>query len=178
MAVAKQWLADTFGKLKKDKKAFLTVTIGIVGMLLVLLSELPLLSSDGSKKTETEGTSYYNRSIEEDTERLISEIRGVGKVSVMLTYESSEETVWAKDSEEKNGRDGDGTYNEKHIIVDDGDAETGLAVRVMYPRVRGVAVVCSGGDDPTVKSEIKSLISALFDIGSNRISIAPRAAEE
>ena len=178
MAEAKRLLADTLGKLKKDKKAFLTVTIGIVGMLLVLLSELPLSSSDGGKKEETEKSSYYNRSIEEDTERLIAEIRGAGEVSVMLTYESSEETVWAKDSDEKTQSGGDGSYNEKHIIVDGGDAETGLAVRVVYPRVRGVAVVCSGGDDPTVKSEIKALISVLFDIGSNRISIAPRAAEE
>lgn len=177
MAETKRWLADTFSRLKKDKKAFFTVIIGIVGMLLVLLSELPLFSSDAPKETE-ESASYYNSSIEADTEKLISKIKGVGKVSVMLTYESSQETVWAKDSDGRKQQDGKEDFNEKHIIVDARDGETGLAVKVVYPRVRGVAVVCTGGDDPTVKSEIKALLSALFDIGSNRISIAPRAAEE
>ena len=104
MAETKRWLADTFGKLKKDKKAFFTVIIGIAGMLLVLLSELPLFSSASEKKTE-ESTSYYNRSIEADTEKLISKIKGVGKVNVMLTYDSSQETVWAKDSDGKTQKD-------------------------------------------------------------------------
>ena len=67
---------------------------------------------------------------------------------------------------------------EKYIIVDTSQGESGLAIKIIYPKIRGVAVVCSGGDDPIVNSRIKSLVSALFDIGSNRISIARRAEEE
>ena len=177
MAEVKQWFSEVTGKLKKDKKAFFTVIIGISGMLLVLLSELPLFSGQGSAEKE-EKPSYISTDLEQDTQRLISQISGAGKVSVMLTYDSSEETVWAKDTDGKNIIQDEYAYNSKHIIVDGRDGETGLAVKVIYPRVRGVAVVCSGGDDPTGKSEIKALLSALFDIGSNRISIAPRAAKE
>lgn len=176
MAELKRGLAETFKKLKKDKKALFTVVIGIIGMLLVLLSELPLFS--GEQKSDVDRSSCFNGSLEQDTEKLISKIKGAGKVSVMLTYDSTEETVWAKDSDEKSQENGESDISEKHIIVDAYDGETGLAVKVIYPKVRGVAVVCSGGDDPTVKSEIKALLSALFDIGSNRISIARRAAKE
>ena len=177
MAEIKALLTDTVVKLKKDKKAFFTVIIGVAGMLLVLLSELPGIAGE-KKAAVKDDASYISDSIEQDTERLISKIRGAGKVSVMLTYESSEERIWAKDSDEKIQSGEQSSLSGKHIIIDTSDGETGLSVKVVYPRVRGIAVVCSGGDDPTVRSEIKALLSALFDIGSNRISIAPRAAEE
>ncbi len=177
MPESKQWISDIVSRLKNDKKALITVAIGIMGMLLVLLSELPMLSGGDSSGVK-EKESYINDSLEEDTERLISKIRGAGKVSVMLTYDCSEETVWAKDSEEQAQSEDKGAYELRHIIIDSRDGETGLAVKVLYPRVRGVAVVCTGGDDPVVKSEIKALVSALFDIGSNRISIARRATKE
>lgn len=176
MTESKRRIIDFAGRLKTDKKALLTVVIGITGMLLVLLSELPSFSED--KKPVKEQESYINSSLEEDTERLISKIEGAGKVSVMLTYDCSEETVWARDSEHQTHTEGEQADEQRHIVIDSGGGETGLAVKVLYPRVRGVAVVCSGGDDPVVKSEIKELVSALFDIGANRISIARRAKEE
>ena len=171
-------LKETLEKLKKDKKALITVVVGVVGMLLILLSELPVFSGERDKKSESNENIYINNSLEEQTEKLISQIKGAGKVSVMLTYESSEESIWATDYDRKSKADGESDENEKHIIIDGEDGETGLAVKVIYPKVRGVAVVCSGGDDPTVRSEIKALLSALFDIGSNRISIARRAVKE
>ena len=177
MAELKRGFKETFERLKKDKKAFFTVVIGIVGMLLVLLSELPLFSGETKRSVDREST-YLNRSLEEQTEKLVSQIKGAGKVSVMLTYESSEENVWAKDKDTREKPGGESDESEKHIIIDAADGETGLAVKVIYPRVRGVAVVCTGGDDPIVRGEIKALLSALFDIGSNRISIARRAAKE
>lgn len=172
----KQRISDILSRLKKDKKALLTVIIGIAGMLLVLVSELPSFSENEQEVKGNE--TYFGDSLQEDTERLISKIQGAGRVSVMLTYDSGEETVWAKDSETQTQSDDKADVEEKHIIIDSQNGETGLAVKVLYPRVRGVAVVCTGGDDPVVKSEIKALLSALFDIGSNRISIARRAAEE
>lgn len=177
MSEMRKGFADTLNRLKKDKKALLTVIAGITGMLLVLLSELPLFSGNVKNENQSE-TVYMNQSIQEDTERLISQIKGAGKVSVMLTYEVSEERVWATDRDTRVKSDGESDESEKHIIIDSSDGETGLAVKVIYPKVRGVAVVCTGGDDPIVQSEIKSLLSALFDIGSNRISIARRAVKE
>lgn len=170
----KKSLTEALKKLKKDKKAFLSVVLGIAGMLLVLASDLNF--SESTKKGENEiNSNVYYQNLEESTERLISQINGAGKVSVMLTYESSQEYVWAKDKEASDNSEGKSDVEEKHIIIDAGQNETGLEIKVIYPRVRGVAVVCTGGADPVVKSEIKELVSALFDIGSNRISIARRA---
>lgn len=178
MAEFKSQLAEVLRKLKNDKKALLTVIIGILGMILVLLSEIPIAGNGDSKAGKTSQSEFYSDDLERETEKLISQIEGAGQVSVMLTYEATEERVWAKDvSTKKEGGESADT-EEKHIIVDTSQGESGLTVKVIYPKVRGVAVVCSGGEDPIVNSRIKALVSALFDIGSNRISIARRAEEE
>ena len=164
-------------KLKNDKTALFTVIIGLIGMLLVVLSELPLFSAEAESKKDIEGL-YSCAELEKETEKLLSQIKGAGRVSVMLTFESDEEMIYAKDTEEKTKGDGDEQSKADHIIVDSSDGETGLVVKVIYPKVRGVAVVCTGGDDPLVRSEVSAVVSALFDIGSNRISIARMAEEE
>ena len=178
MAELKNQFGEMLHKLKKDKKALLTVAIGVLGMLLVLLSELPMSDDGADKKENMSQGEFYRDDLERETEKLISQIEGAGKVSVMLTYEATEETVWAKDANKKSEGEGGTDTEERYIIVDTSDGESGLAIKVIYPRIRGVAVVCSGGEDPVVNSRIKALVSALFDIGSNRISIARRAEEE
>ena len=46
------------------------------------------------------------------------------------------------------------------------------STRTESGRVESVAVVCRGGASPQVRSELTSLISSLFGIGTNRISLA------
>ena len=41
-----------------------------------------------------------------------------------------------------------------------------------YPAVRGVAVVCTGGERPHVRQTVTMLLSAALGIPSNRISVA------
>ncbi len=40
------------------------------------------------------------------------------------------------------------------------------------PRVESVAVVCRGADSATVRAELTKLLSSLYGIGTNRISIS------
>lgn len=154
-------------KIMKDKKALLIVILAIVGMLLILFS-------DGSKreteflKGETE--SEVSKDYEEKLQRLISKIDGVGKVSVMITYESGEESVFASDKEES-FRNGEEKIKNDYIIVDGDNGETGLKIKSVYPKIKGVAVVCSGASDIAVKERIISVVSALFDISIKNISV-------
>lgn len=177
MAEARNLFEDFIRKLKKDKKALLTVCLGIAGMLLVVLSELPF-SETGAQGVKESNSTHISSELERETEKLISQIKGAGKVSVMLTFESNEEKIYAKNTDEKTKGDEEKQIRSDYIVVDSSDGETGLTLKVIYPRIRGVAVVCSGGDDPVVRGEISAVVSALFDIGTNRISIAPRAEEE
>ncbi len=154
-------------KIMKDKKALLIVALAIIGMLLILFS--------GGSKTETEISrgepeSEFSKDCEEKLQRLISKIEGVGKVSVMITYESGEENIFASDKEES-FRNGEQKIKNDYIIVDGDNGETGLKIKSVYPEIKGVAVVCSGASDPIIKERIISVVSALFDISTKNISV-------
>ncbi len=177
MTETKKTFTQFLDKLKSDKKSLFTVILGLAGILLILLSEIPSMH-DTEKIQESNEKSYADSELCRDVEKLISQIKGAGDVSVMLTYENTGEKIFAKDSDIENTSDNESQTSHKYIIIDSNQGENGLVIKELYPEIRGVAVVCSGGDDPTVRGAISSLLSALFDIGSNRISIAPRAEKE
>ncbi len=177
MAEAEKKLRGIFSRLKADKKSLFTVILGLTGILLVLLSELPSVSS-GQKSDADKMQSCNDSEICRSVEKLLSQIEGAGEVNVMLTFETKGEKIYARDSDEETSSGGESRTGQKYIIIDGSQGEDGLVIKELYPEIRGVAVVCTGGDDPKVKGEISALLSALFDIGSNRISIAPRAEKE
>lgn len=160
-------ISSVVERIKKDKKAMLIVLLAVCGMLLILLS-----GGEGNKtNTEaTESIAYPCEEYEDKLRSLLSKIQGVGKVSVMITYESGEENVFASDKEES-FRNGEQKIKNDYIIVDSDKGESGLKIKSVYPEIKGVAVVCSGASDPFVKEQIISVISALFDISTKSISV-------
>lgn len=153
-------------KIKKDKKSLLVIVLGISGMLLIMLSEVGEIKED--IPADSPQSVYAEDIILKQVRELVSQIVGVGKAEVVITYENDFETVYAANSNEKYSGD-DVNIDKEYIITDD---EAGLIIKTVYPKVRGVAVVCQGGDDPAVKEKIYSVLSALFDISSNKISVA------
>ena len=156
-------------KLKKDKKTLIIMLVGISGMLLIMLAP----SAAKSQETQESNIVYdYNISdIQNELRILVESIKGAGEARVFITYESEKENVYAMNIDEKS----DGSevhFKSEYIITDD---DSGLILKVMYPKVKGVAVVCKGGSDPVVKEKIYSVVSALFDISTNKISVADMA---
>ena len=152
-------------KLKSDKKIALIVLVGFVGMILILFS--PDDNKVEKNSNDYDQVNFYSDNIQSEVELMIESIKGAGKTKVYITYESDSEHVYVMNVDEKS----DGTelhYKSEYIITDD---ETGLILKVIYPKVRGVAVICEGGGDPLVKEKIYSVISALFDISTNKISV-------
>lgn len=152
-------------RIKKDKKSMLVIALGISGMLIILFSGTNETTDDTA--VDINCNTYAEDIVLKQVEELISEINGVGKAEVVITYENDFETVYAANSNEKYTGD-DVHIDREYIITDD---ETGLIIKTVYPKVRGVAVVCQGGDEPVVKEKIYSALSALFDISSNKISV-------
>lgn len=165
-----------FERIKSDRKALIIILLGAVIMLSVLMIDFP----DKSKnKTEASLAQSYEQELEDKLCRLISNIDKAGDVKVMITFESSKESVYAFDSDEsvesKGGESsGKKVKNEYIIVKKDGD-EGGLQIKDVYPKVKGAAIVCEGADDPIIKGQIISVVSALFDINSTNISVAKMA---
>ncbi len=114
----------------------------------------------------------YREILERQTAELICDIEGIKSCRVIITLESGFEYTYAADkySSQKYSSDGNTEQTEaKTEIFASGDGNAVL-VKEKMPRVAGVAVVCKNAD-ANARLKIISLLSALFDIGSDRISV-------
>ena len=165
---------QVFIRLKNDRKSSIIIFIGLVGMLMIMFS-----GADNDKKAESNISDSQiilsESKLADEVENFIENIEGAGKTKVILTFETYEETVYAEDKDENFSSGGDKDINSEYVIIDNGDTEDGLKLKVISPKIRGVAVICQGGNNPIVKSQIISALSALFDISTNKISVAVMA---
>lgn len=148
------------------KKGYLLIALAAVGIFLMLLPSLQT-DKEESKAEDFSEIEYYSERIEKKLEALVSKSAGVGDVAVVVTLESAGESVFAKDETTESGRTS-GDY----VIISTGDGEAPVLISKIYPRVRGVAVVCNGGDDAEVKSRVTLLISAALGISTNKIAVS------
>lgn len=167
-------LKKMISKLKSDKKLLVVLILGFTGMLLVMLSGTES-EADAQSSVKNANSIVSEKQLADEVEKFVSNIKNAGKSKVVLTFESYEETVYALNSDEKTQKDGSYNQNREYVIIDSGNTETGLELKIKSPKIRGVAVLCEGGDNPIVKEQIISAISVLFDISSNKVSVAVMA---
>ena len=153
------------GKSSRNRAA-LAVAVGVLAMLLILLSEIFSQTEQNAPAGQEENTLAYQTQLEQRLEKLISQMNGAGKTTVMVTLETGEEAIYALDTQS-----GDLQSQNTHVLLDDGSA---LTETVCQPQIRGVAVLCDGGGDDRVAARITELHTSLLDLPSNRICVEQR----
>lgn len=99
--------------------------------------------SKGKSSADTMTLEQYKIELEEKIASLCSSVCGVGKCKVFITFSNGEEKVY----------------------------KGGNIIETKPPTVLGVSVICRGADSEEVRYEITRMLSALFNIGSNRIAV-------
>ena len=89
--------------------------------------------------------SDYRATTQKDLERLLAQIEGAGKTRVLLTMENSAEYVYLEN----------GTTKTKEI----------------QPRIRGVLVLCEGGNDPVTIGRVTEAVTKALDISTAKVCI-------
>ena len=159
----------------------------LIGIALIFLSGL--FKSDGSesekKSSENEVTpQQYALQLENSLTDIVTKIQGVGNAEVLVTLERGTQYVYATEEKKSNQTtedksDGTVTKNEendnseeKYIIIKDANGgQKALAVTQVQPIIKGVVVVCDGGDNPTVQQNIVSAVTTALDISSVRVCV-------
>lgn len=149
------------------------------GAVFLFLSEVTATedaSADVSATVAYADTREYTRELEERLVSIISAIDGAGETRVMVTLESGSEEIYLSnfDYGENSDSSGKNSYERKDefVIIDGSSGQEGIIVRTAEPKVRGVAVVCSGAGSEAVCAEIVEAVTALLDISSARVSVA------
>ena len=163
--------------LSKEYRPKVIVLLGIVGMALILISQLvdTGLGPDGPSRegppavvgsAELE-TREYIRQLEERLQNLISQIEGVGRNKVMVTLESGVEYVYAQEQ-----RRGAESVEQRFILVEtEFGRREALVLTRLPPRVQGVVIVCEGAHDPVVRQKLISVVTTALGIASTRVSV-------
>lgn len=136
---------------------------------------------------ENINTSNLEESIQDDMvkdlEEILSNINGVGKVKVMVTYAETSKTmpVYNEESSQENTEETDSeggtrkisqTDIRKEVIYEEDDTGKKLITQsVISPKIEGAIVTAQGANDPTIKTNIIQAISAVTGLATHKIQV-------
>lgn len=167
-------LKEKLSKLfSKNKKVLIIVLCSIAAVTMIVISELGEKTKTDSPDTVKTNSldSSYETELEDRLERIITQIDGVGRTSVMVKAASSEKSEFAKDSVSSSDSDGDRKQDSQYVVIKGRNNEEGILLQKNYPEIQGVIVVCQGGADSRVISEVTNAVSSLLGISTNNISV-------
>ena len=153
-----------------DKKIKVFIALGLIGILLIFMSEIIPSNAQSTKKDEYSYDEYIT-ALESKTTKLLESIDGAGECRVMITLENTRESVFAKNYEESSSGSSYSNSNE-YVLYKGQEGETPLLVKEYFPQIKGVAVVCSGADNIAVKESIINCLTSVFDLPSTKISVS------
>ena len=155
MIVLKEKAAHWIGKYKY------LILILLVGIGLMLIPS-------GNRQTEETAvqiqTPMQTASLADELEDILSNIKGAGKVQVMLTVKNGEQTVYQIDTPATDRQD-------TVIITDEDRAQNGLVQQIISPTYRGAIVLCHGADNASVCLAIKEAVSKVTGLDASQISV-------
>ncbi len=189
----------------KDKKDFFAVFTGkkgspiLIGLLIGLLL-LVVAWPDGSRKKTTEqdavtvqgsradtqqqSADQRAKALERRLENVLSQVQGVGNVTVMITLRTQGENVVEKDkrtSQNKSTQDADSSgkssadasEQEENTVYEkrENGEELPYVKEVKEPEVAGVIVAAEGGENAQTAADITEAVMALFGIEAHKIKV-------
>ncbi len=175
-------IKGTVGQMKKSGRLWIVVLGAILGLGLLVMGSFDLPFGKGEQKAEAATgdeqaqLQAYKQQLSSEIASLCSEVRGVGRVQVMVTLSGGYEYVYARDVQSKTGGESY-TWEETYVLIGSGSAQSPLLLMKKQPSVAGVGIVCQGGADPAVQNELTALVSAAFGIGANKIHVSAAQIE-
>lgn len=189
-------LLEELKKFKNFKNIYNIVVLFLVGVLILIVSSFFKQGSSGvvantmaSKEQEDvitrEELKNYEQAQNNKLKYMLSQMKGVGRVDVMIHLEDEGELVPAVNinngSSSINEKDNEGgvrstTQNNNGstvVVTNKGSNSEPLILKKYYPKITGVMVVAEGAQDKQVQYDIVKVISQTFNIPTNKVNVYP-----
>lgn len=138
----------------------------IIGILLIIWGSASAEKEEQIQPSDEPGEEkYYSEILEEKLTAFLESVNGIDSVEVLVTVDGGSEYKYA-------GKGGGEGYASDYLVINNGENEEPVVVQEIYPKIRGVAVVCTGGNSSAVKEQVTSLLSTALGISSNKIEVA------
>ena len=157
---------------------------GLCGIALIFISSLFPNGDKSDNKNVSSGTEYaaeeYCDKLEKDIENIVTHITGDKNPTVVITlesgiryhYASADETDTSSSVGDTNDQSSE-SKKQSYITVKTADGgEQALVVTEIMPEIRGVAIICTSGNNESVAEKIKNAVTAALNITSKRVYIS------
>lgn len=157
--------------IKENRKLQIGLAILVIGMLILcyfLFIRTPAKSPQKETNTSISASDAeaYAKGLEDKLESILSQVKGAGNVSVLVTLGSGFEYVYATEETVKENSSGSTTTSS--IILVSGKP---VLVKEIYPEIKGVLVSASGADNISVRLNLVTAIQTVVDIANEDILI-------
>lgn len=183
-----------------NKKKIENLIVFLV-LLVITIVAINVIWKDDSKKEEanfqqsehtqladisinnTSETSTSEKDLEVKLENILSKIYGVGKVSVLITYNESSQVVAMYNenltesvTEETDTNGGKRTIQEtdsKKDVVYEESSGTKIPItqKVVMPKIEGAIIIAEGANDATIKTNITQAVEAVTGLATYKIQV-------
>ena len=164
--------APESSKRKSRGRLIIALIGGLIGILLLVSGgratdkneETPLSDVEPFKQKLT--VEEYRNAVEMRVCAIASQVAGVGNSVAVVSLEGGFEYVYA--TEVKTSGVGESV---QYIVIGSGDNESLVYLTERVPRICGIGLVCDGGDDAEIRRELTYLLSAAFEVPTNKIYV-------
>mgnify|MGYP005768132191 FL=1 len=140
-------------------------------------------TTQSSGDTEEVSNTSTGNELVSDLEDILSNINGVGKVKVMITYAETSKTipVYNEESSEENTEETDSeggtrkvtqTDTRKEVIYEETDNGSSIITQsIVSPTIEGAIITAEGANDATVKTNIIQAVGAVTGLATHKIQV-------
>ena len=185
----KQKLSEFFeglkgGDKKSPKEAMLILFLSGILIYVILI---PVDSGKENIKEKNQTTSTiieendiyagdeYKKQLEKELEDFLSQIKGMGKVKVLIYMKNSQEYIVEKDvpATISEGADNKESIKDETTVytVNDSGEQVPFVAQTVLPDIDGVVIAAQGASDEGIRLQIFNLVKALYGLEVNKIDV-------
>lgn len=168
----KDFFKNLWDRLKKIKGIKIILIAAAIAIVIALYfaslspqnTSLDIVSPQSTTKFSS--SSEYVDYMENKLESVLSNVKGAGKVNVIITLSSGFEYTYAVEEEVR--QTSSGTITTTKLVLVDGQP---VITDIKYPSIKGIVVVAKGAQDVKVKMDILTAIQTIVDDSQTQIQI-------
>jgi len=164
----------------------------IIGIILFILADIFInnsntrnITTDSESKVENINYNYsdYSTLLESKLENVLSQLKGVGKVKVMITLEDTTEIIPAFNTTKnnENTKEIDSQGGTREIVREDmtmqmvtNEEGEPIVLKEIKPTIKGVIVIADGAENLEVKEMLYEAVKTVLGIPGKRVEIYSR----
>lgn len=183
---------------KKDKDIGNLIIVFLIGILLLIAGStlsnksksVKMINQNNSENSKVENAKViendkYEEILKNELKSTLNKMEGVGKVEVMIYFESGEEQVPAVNitdstntSKEADNEGGKRDTTQKNtgttvVVTNDGSKSEPFILKTYKPKVTGVFIVAEGAENKSIEYKITKAVVDLFNIQQQKVNVYP-----